>query len=136
QMRDCDRMPVGVTVRHLLTHTSGLRVSWKGLEYGNIALKTLVLGMQRPRSLAEVIAGMRTVRAPGGPIVYSNGGFALLGYVVARLHGRPFEDVVQHSVLEPLDMRRSGFPVAPHGEGIATSYGSAMGLGRTAGRKP
>ena len=136
QIRDADGAPSDVTIRHLLTHTSGLPVSWKGLEYGNIALKTLVLGTQRPRSLAEVVAGMHTVREPGGPIVYSNGGFALLGYVVARLHGRPFEELVQQSVLGPLKMGRSSFQVAPQGEGIATSYGSAMGLGRSAGRKP
>src|SRR5207302_10315574 len=59
-----------------------------------------------------------------------------LGYLVARLHGCPFEELVQQSVLEPLEMRRSGFPIAPKGDGIATSYGSAMGLGRSAGRKP
>src|SRR5205807_8351593 len=119
QIRDADGAPADVTIRHLLTHTSGLPVSWKGLEYGNIALKSLVLGTQRPRSLAEVVAGMHTVREPGGPIVYSNGGFALLGYVVARLHGRPFEELVQQSVLGPLKMGRSSFQVAPQGEGIA-----------------
>ena len=136
QIRDSEGAFPDVTVRHLLTHTSGLPVSWKGLEYGNIALKTFILGTKRPHSLAEVVAGMRTARVPGGPIVYSNGGFALLGYLVSRLHGRPFEDLVRESVLEPLEMRRSGFPIAPQGDGIATSYGSAMGLGRSAGRQP
>src|SRR5439155_1961283 len=109
-IRDADGDPADVTIRQLLTHTSGLPVSWKGLEYGNIALKTLVLGTKRPRSLAEVVAGMRVVRPPGGPIVYSNGGFALLGYLVAQLHECPFEDLVQQSVLGPLAMRRSSFP--------------------------
>ena len=135
QVRDADGAPAAVTVRHLLTHTSGLPVSWKGLEYGNIVLRTLILGTKRARSLADVVAEMRTQRPPGGPIVYANGGFALLGHLVAQLHGRPFEELTREIVLEPLGMQRSRFDVAPQGQGIATSYGTAL-FGKPAGRKP
>ncbi len=135
QIRDAAGDPAPITVRDLLTHTSGLPVSWKGLEYGNVVLKTLVLGTKRPRSLAEVVADQHIQRAPGGPIVYSNGGFALLGHMVARMHGRPYEELVRDDVLRPAGMRQSEFAVAPEGPGIATSYGSGL-LGRPAGRKP
>ena len=124
-----------VTIRHLLTHTSGLPVSWKGLVYGGAALKLLVNGRTPPRSLADVVNGMRTVRAPGERIVYANGGFALLGHMAARLRDTRFEDLVRTAVLAPLAMDDTSFPIDPRGPGIATPYGHAMrgGAGRTPG---
>ncbi len=126
--------PTDVTVRHLLTHTSGLPVSWRGLEQGNVVYRRLANEGPPPRTLADVVAGMRTVRSAGKRIVYSNGGFALLGYLVARLDGRPFPEVVRERVLEPLGMERSSFPVELSGPGTATPYGRLIKGG--AGRRP
>jgi CubicO group peptidase (beta-lactamase class C family) len=120
-----------VTVRHLLTHTAGLPESWKGLIYGNKAWQLLLNGRKLPRSLDDVIRGMRTVRAPGERIVYSNSGFALLGHMTARLNETRFEDLVRSQVLEPLAMRDTSFPLDPRGPGIATPYGHAQ-----RGRRP
>jgi CubicO group peptidase (beta-lactamase class C family) len=51
---------------------------------------------------------------------YSNLGFGLLGELVARLRGRPWEDAVRAEVLEPLGMRRTGpRPEPPAAEGTA-----------------
>jgi CubicO group peptidase (beta-lactamase class C family) len=51
---------------------------------------------------------------------YSNLGFGLLGELVARLRGRPWEDAVRAEVLEPLGMHRtSPRPVAPAAQGWA-----------------
>ncbi|MGY1682503.1 serine hydrolase domain-containing protein [Geodermatophilus sp. SYSU D01176] len=51
---------------------------------------------------------------------YSNLGFGLLGELVARLRGRPWEDVVRTEVLQPLGMTRTtSRPVAPAAEGHA-----------------
>jgi CubicO group peptidase (beta-lactamase class C family) len=44
---------------------------------------------------------------------YSNLGFGLLGELVARRRGRPWEDVVRAEVLEPLGMRRTTPRPAP-----------------------
>ncbi len=123
-----------VTVRHLLTHTSGLPVSWKGLEYGNPLLSHAAGGLRLPETLEDVVAGMRTIRAPGERIVYANGGFSLLGYLVQRLNGRPFEELVKERVLEPLGMHDSGFVVEPRMPRLATPYGGAIIGG--SGRKP
>jgi len=123
-----------VTIRHLLTHTSGLPVSWRGIEYPNPLMARVANGLRLPHSLEDVVAGMRTIRAPGERIVYANGAFALLGYLVARLNGRPFEELVKERVLEPLGMRDSGFVVEPRMQRLATPYGGAIIGG--AGRKP
>jgi CubicO group peptidase (beta-lactamase class C family) len=77
-------------------------------------------------------------RTPGGPLAelvlderavvlgaarrfhYSNLGFGLLGELVARLRGRPWEDVVRDEVLHPLGMRRTTpRPAPPAAPGLA-----------------
>jgi CubicO group peptidase (beta-lactamase class C family) len=51
---------------------------------------------------------------------YSNLGFGLLGELVARFRGRPWEDVVRTEVLEPLGMTRTTpRPVPPAAQGFA-----------------
>jgi CubicO group peptidase (beta-lactamase class C family) len=51
---------------------------------------------------------------------YSNLGFGLLGELIARLRGRPWEEVVRNEVLAPLGMRRTTpRPVPPAAQGWA-----------------
>jgi len=122
-----------VTIRHLLTHTSGLAVSWRGMEYDPLVYRLVANETLRgPHSLDRVVAGQKTLRPPGKRIVYANQGFNLLGYVVQRLNSRPFADLVQERIFDPLSMRDSSLPVSASGAGVATSYGSLM----SGGRKP
>ncbi|MGH9657302.1 MAG: serine hydrolase domain-containing protein, partial [Bryobacteraceae bacterium] len=87
-----------ITVRHLLTHFSGLRPDvdlepeWKGYETGvRLAL------VDRPRT------------APGERFTYSDINFILLGEIVRKLSGRTLPDFVRSTVLEPLGMRDTMF---------------------------
>ena len=132
-VRDKHGRPAEVTVRHLLTHSSGLPVSWRGLEFGNPLVRHLIGGIRPPRTLHDVVAGTRTVRPAGARFVYANGGMSLLGYAIARLHDRPFEDLIRERVLQPLGMSHSRFTVDDGGPGVATAYGGLFG---GAGRKP
>ena len=120
-----------VTVRHLLTHTSGLAASWRGMEYEPLVYRLVATETLRaPRSLDRVVAGQKTLRSPGRRIVYANQGFNLLGYVVQRLNSRPFADLVQERIFDPLGMSNSSLPVSASGVGVATPYGSLMRGGR------
>ncbi|TMB96750.1 MAG: beta-lactamase family protein [Chloroflexi bacterium] len=132
-IRDRTGSPAPVTVRHLLSHTSGLPVSWRGLESVNPLMRVVMNGAVLPHSLEGVVRGQRAVRAPGKRIVYANGGFNLLGLLVSMLNGRPYRDLLKERVLEPLAMRSSDVPVFPEGAGRATPYGGSM---NSAGRKP
>jgi CubicO group peptidase (beta-lactamase class C family) len=49
------------------------------------------------------------VLVPDAGAKYSNLGFALLGEVVARLSGRPFEQYIDKAIFRPLDMTSSSF---------------------------
>jgi CubicO group peptidase (beta-lactamase class C family) len=136
RVRDKLGAPAGaVTIRHLLTHTSGLPVSWRGLDYGPLWWKLIANNGRPPQSLEGVVRGMRTIRGPGKRIVHANGGFSLLGYLVERLNGTAFRDLVRNRVLRPLAMASSDFSLDPYGPGIASPYGPTLGFGG-AGRRP
>lgn len=87
-----------VTVRHLLTHSSGLP-SWRPLykEAGTPA-EALALVLATP---------LDTV--PGARMVYSDLGAILLGHLVTRVTGEPLDRFVARRVFEPLGMTETRF---------------------------
>ena len=98
-----------ITVRHLLTHTSGLRA---GLD--------LALPFAGREATIQLIAGEVPEAAPGERFIYSDLNFVLLGEIVARVAGQPLERFVDTELFEPLKMRHTGFlPPADARDGIA-----------------
>lgn len=61
---------------------------------------------------------------PGERFSYSNEGFALLGAIVERVSGLPYETYVREQILEPLGMSRSTFDrgALPPGAALATFH--------------
>ncbi|KUJ67973.1 serine hydrolase [Streptomyces albus subsp. albus] len=103
-----------LTLAQLLTHTSGLAAEPRGPWWERTP------GGLRPEP-ADLLAADRPLRHPAGRrFHYSNTGFALLGEMVARLRGAPWDEVLRHEVLEPLGMTRTTLePQAPHAGGWA-----------------
>jgi hypothetical protein len=68
-------------------------------------------------------AGIPFSTAPGTAYEYSNYGFAILGQIVSRVSGRPYDVYVRDQILLPLGMRSSTFHMSavPH-ERIALGY--------------
>jgi uncharacterized protein YbbC (DUF1343 family) len=95
-----------VTIRHLLTHTSGLRP--------DISLKPDWSGAAEAirLSCAEKLA-----TRPGERIVYSDTGPILLGEIVRRLAGMPLDEFLQREVYGPLGMHDTGFNPPPEKRG-------------------
>jgi CubicO group peptidase (beta-lactamase class C family) len=87
-----------VTVRHLLTHSSGLA-----------ATAPLYQEIQGRTSYRERIEAMDLTYPPGSRSVYSDLGIILLGEILEQASGRPFEDLVRERVLDPLGMRDTMF---------------------------
>lgn len=93
-----DSVPA-VTLRHLLTHTSGIP------DVGD-------LGIDRP-DLAErdVVEAVRTQHGtftrPGARYRYSNAGYNLLAMVVTQASGQHFDDFLQRSIFAPIGMTRT-----------------------------
>lgn len=91
-----------VTVRHLLTHSSGLD-----------ATAPLFREIRGRPAYVERIAAMDLVYPPGSRSVYSDLGVILLGEILERASGRPLETFVRERVLGPLRMSHTGFRPPP-----------------------
>ncbi|MFY9344017.1 MAG: serine hydrolase [Planctomycetota bacterium] len=66
--------------------------------------------------LAATVASLNDaalVHAPGSTFKYSNPGVGVVGEVVARVSGKPFEEAVRELVLAPLGLRDSDFAPRP-----------------------
>ncbi len=87
-----------VTVRHLLTHTSGLP-AWEDLR---------PFTGDRPAALRH-IAGLEVRWPPGTRVEYSDLGFLTLQAVVEERAGRPLDHFCAERVFEPLGMTRTRF---------------------------
>lgn len=96
-----------VTLRGLLTHTSGLGVSgFPGYARGETV-----------PSAAQVVAGgdpvntdpVTVVAEPGSEWSYSGGGYTVMQVLVEDMTDQPFADFVQDRVLQPLGMDRSTY---------------------------
>ena len=87
-----------VTVRHLLTHTSGLpphREYFRNLR-------------KRPGIVAHVMAEPLSYE-PGAQSVYSDLDFILLGEIVEELTGKSLDSLARERIFEPLGMTSSMF---------------------------
>ena len=107
-----------VTIANLLTHTAGFEEQETGIATLNPA-DFLPLGEYLKQRLPAL------VEPPGqqDSYAYSNHGYALAGYLVQTISGKPFEQYVQENILKPLDMRYSSFMPAQELAAVrATGY--------------
>jgi CubicO group peptidase (beta-lactamase class C family) len=90
----------GITVRQLLSHTSGLRAD---------------LPIDVIRGAADAAALLRLVCAetprfpPGTRVVYSDVNAVLLGEIIRRTSGEPLDVFATHEILGPLGLRDARF---------------------------
>ncbi|MEP6494668.1 MAG: serine hydrolase [bacterium] len=104
-----------ITVRHLLTHTSGL-VQWQPLYY-HASTKAQTF---------DVIRNMPLQWGVGEGYHYSDLGFMLNGYIVERVSGQPIDAFLEQHLYGPLGLRNTMFVPRTHGrtEFAATEAGN------------
>jgi CubicO group peptidase (beta-lactamase class C family) len=117
----------GVTVRHLLNHTSGLP-DYEDLIPGSQTVQV------SDRDVLALLARTDTLYfPPGSAYRYSNSGYVLLGLIVERVSGVPFPAFLQARIFAPLGMTAS----VAHIEGADTvphrAYGYSPKDGATGG---
>jgi CubicO group peptidase (beta-lactamase class C family) len=92
-----------VTLRHLLTHTSGIHsyTSQPGfLEKVTTPVKT--------DDLIESIKKFPYDFDPGQKWLYNNSGFFLLGYIIEKVSGLSYSEFLNQNFFEPLGMTNTG----------------------------
>lgn len=91
-----------VTVRHLLTHSSGLQ-----------GIAPLYKEVQGRAAYRERILALDLTYPPGSRSVYSDPGILLLGEILEQAAGQPLESFVRERVFAPLGMRDTRFRPPP-----------------------
>jgi CubicO group peptidase (beta-lactamase class C family) len=89
-----------VTLRHLLTHTSGMPEDNPWAD---------VTENLTDADLAALLDGGVMSRVPGARFEYANIGYGALGRVVERVSGMPTREYIRRALLEPLGMTRGGW---------------------------
>jgi CubicO group peptidase (beta-lactamase class C family) len=93
-----------VTLLHLLSHRAGLQAN---LDWGRLAGQ----GTVQEQRLEAVREGLsrRPESKPGEAFLYSNLGYVVVGAMIERVAGKPWEDAITAEVFQPLGMRSVGF---------------------------
>ncbi len=100
-----------VTIRHLLTHTGGIK---EYLVDSFWAQPDSVRAAMTQEQLLKLIRGYGDLDfAPGTRWSYSNSGYVLLGAIIEQLSGQTFPDFITGMILKPLGMHRTTAPVSP-----------------------
>ncbi len=91
---DVPRENQGITIYHLLTHTSG--ISQKDVAFG---------GEDSGPSAARANMSARARHAPGEEWEYSNSGYFTLAAVIERASGQTYEAYLKEHIFEPAGMK-------------------------------
>ena len=91
-----------ITIRHLLTHTSGLPAGIPAtLADGSV--------WQGQAAALKLACSQIVTHAPGTLFRYSDVNFILLGQLVQRVSGQPLNEFVEQKIYNPLGMRHTGY---------------------------
>lgn len=104
-----------VTVRHLLSHHSGLQ--------GPVATVPL-WGRTSPSTPADLLSKTRRIGAPGIDYRYCNECYAIAGYIIEKLSGQSYDEYVAQHILQPIgvDVRLASVPSPEIVEHLALPY--------------
>lgn len=96
-----------VTVRHLLSHSGGLNMSYGTAGYTADKMPTLIQIMNGEKpAMTEAV---RIENEPGTAFRYSNHGYAVLQQLLIDIENKPFPEIVRETVFNPLGMVQSTF---------------------------
>ncbi len=91
-----------ITIRHLLTHTSGIKGYTELPEFGDL------MRLTKPKQTLVTLFGEKPLDfAPGQALVYNNSAYFLLGLIIEQLSGQSYADFVKANLFDKAGMSRS-----------------------------
>jgi len=109
-----------ITIRHLLSHSSGL-IDHVYLEAYAHAVVVEKRAME-PRDLIAFILDQPALFAPGEGYSYTDTGYILLGLIIEKASGRSYYDVLRETFLERFNLERTSPSVTPKLAGLVPGY--------------
>ncbi|MBK8633518.1 MAG: serine hydrolase [Saprospiraceae bacterium] len=91
-----------ITIHHLLTHTSGIK-SYTSME----SWLPLWRKDMEPKDMIDFFKGEPMDFAPGTKYLYNNSAYFILGYVIEKASGMPYDQFLKTKIFEPLGMKSS-----------------------------
>ncbi|MBA4054639.1 MAG: hypothetical protein C0490_08005 [Marivirga sp.] len=89
----------GITIRHLLTHTSGIP------DVGDLGIDDAQL--TNAKALKTLAKLKSNFREPGRKYQYSNTGYLLLSSIAERITKEKFSNLLREKILDPLEMKNT-----------------------------
>jgi len=101
-LKDCPESWKPVTIRNLLTHTSGI------VNYGALPeFRTPGILYDSEDSVIALFKNKPLVFTPGEKFTYSNSGYLLLGKIIEQVSGKDYDEFLQENIFAPLGMKNT-----------------------------
>lgn len=102
---DCPAAWQPITLRHLLTHTSGIK------NFSSLPDWDDNLGLKKYRhaDLVKLFRDLPLEFAPGEKFQYSNSNYHLLGLIIERASGKSYAQFLRDGIFAPLDMTHTAY---------------------------
>lgn len=95
-----------ITLRHLASHTSGMRDQWNLLNMAGWRMDDVIT----KEHILKLVSKQKELNFnPGEEYLYCNTGFTLLAEVVARISGKTFAEFTKTNIFNPLKMSKTLF---------------------------
>ncbi|MCE9620210.1 MAG: beta-lactamase family protein [Planctomycetes bacterium] len=110
----------GVTIDQLLHHRSG---SWPNgpSEIWEAAKRAKGTPVEQRIAYVEAILS-QPPRFPPGKYLYSNAGYAILGFIAETITNTPYETLMEQKVFAPLGLKSAGFGNAGSADEVTAPY--------------
>lgn len=105
-----------ITIRHLLTHTSGLPREATGVSWNELTFPTR-------QDMIRQLPDQETVFPADTEFKYSNLALSLAGEIVTAVSGEPWPQYIESHILKPLGMTNTNPLPKPDMLGLAVGYG-------------
>jgi CubicO group peptidase (beta-lactamase class C family) len=109
-----------ITIKHLLTHTSGL------IDYEDLIPDTATIQVKDADVLRMMYGQTSTYFEPGAQFKYSNTGYAILAMIIEKISGQKYSQFLKENIFQPLGMNST----VAHEEGISIVENRAYGYSR------